>query len=187
MSKRINSLLYFFIGLLGFKSNSAMAAVNMFLCDGSGVLAGESKDPNHTGCIDVLAWSWGVQNDASFHVGGTGGAGRVSMQDISLTKWVDKATPILLESVAKGVTFPKLELSNHRACCDTEYIRITMDKVLVTSVSTGGSGSEDRLTENVSLNFAKVTYCYWEPDGAEGPGPMTCFSHDISSEGEFFP
>ena len=35
-----------------------------------------------------------------------------------------------------------------------------MKEVLVTSVSTGGSGGEDRLTENVTLNFAefKVEY-----------------------------
>ncbi len=31
-----------------------------------------------------------------------------------------------------------------------------MKEVIVTSLSTGGSGGEDRLTENVTLNFAKV-------------------------------
>jgi type VI secretion system secreted protein Hcp len=31
---------------------------------------------------------------------------------------------------------------------------------MVTSVSTGGSGGEDRLTENVTLNFAKVKVDY---------------------------
>jgi type VI secretion system secreted protein Hcp len=41
-----------------------------------------------------------------------------------------------------------------------KYIHITMNEVLVTSVSTGGSGGEDRLTENVTLNFAKVKYDY---------------------------
>ena len=29
---------------------------------------------------------------------------------------------------------------------------------MITSVSTGGSGGEDRLTENVTLNFAKVEW-----------------------------
>ena len=31
---------------------------------------------------------------------------------------------------------------------------------MVTSLSTGGSGSEDRLTENVTLNFAKYEMAY---------------------------
>ena len=39
-----------------------------------------------------------------------------------------------------------------------EYIKIKMEEVLITSVSTGGSGGEDRLTENVTLNFSKVSW-----------------------------
>ena len=48
-----------------------------------------------------------------------------------------------------------------------EYIKITMKEVLVTSVSTGGSGGEDRITENVTLNFAefKVEYTPQKEDG----------------------
>ena len=42
-----------------------------------------------------------------------------------------------------------------------------MNEVIVTSVSTGGSGGEDRLTENVSLNFAKFKFEY-KPQQAEG-------------------
>ena len=38
---------------------------------------------------------------------------------------------------------------------------LSLTKVLVTSVSTGGSGGEDRLTENVSLNFAEVKFEYF--------------------------
>jgi type VI secretion system secreted protein Hcp len=40
--------------------------------------------------------------------------------------------------------------------------------VLITSVSTGGSGGEDKLTENVSLNFAEcyVSYSKQKPDGS---------------------
>ena len=38
-----------------------------------------------------------------------------------------------------------------------EYLKIKLEEVFITSVSTGGSGGEDRLTENVTLNFAKVT------------------------------
>ena len=45
-----------------------------------------------------------------------------------------------------------------------------MKDVLISSVSTGGSGGEDRLTENVSLNFAEVGVRYIEqkPDGSGG-------------------
>ena len=42
-----------------------------------------------------------------------------------------------------------------------------MTECLVTSVSTGGSGGEDRLTENVTLNFASVKLEY-QPQDAKG-------------------
>ena len=47
------------------------------------------------------------------------------------------------------------------------YVKIEMEEVLVTSVTTGGSGGEDRFTENVTLNFAKfkVTYTPQKEDG----------------------
>lgn len=36
-----------------------------------------------------------------------------------------------------------------------EYLVLRMTNVLVTSFSTGGSGGEDRLTENVTLRFQR--------------------------------
>ena len=54
-----------------------------------------------------------------------------------------------------------------------EYIKIHMKKVMVTSVSTGGSGGEDRLTENVTLNFAQVKYEYTkQKEDGTGDTPM---------------
>jgi type VI secretion system secreted protein Hcp len=53
-----------------------------------------------------------------------------------------------------------------------EYLKVIMSEVMVTSVSTGGSGGEDRLTENVTLNFArvKVQYQPQKPDGSKDGG-----------------
>ena len=54
-----------------------------------------------------------------------------------------------------------------------DYLKITMEDIIVTSVSTGGSGGNDRLTENVSLSFARVRYRYTEqlPTGGAGGQP----------------
>ncbi len=118
---------------------------------------GESKDASHTGQIDVLAWSWGLSQSGSFHTGGGGGAGKVNVQDLSFTKWVDKASPTLMLFCANGDHIPDATLYVRKAGKDAlEYIIIELKKLIVTSVSTGGSGGEDRLTENVTLNFAHV-------------------------------
>jgi type VI secretion system secreted protein Hcp len=66
-----------------------------------------------------------------------------------------------------------------------EYITITMTDVLVTSVSTGGSGGEDRLTENVSLNFAKVEFSYKEQSQAGKAAGTGDFKWDIAGNVKF--
>jgi type VI secretion system secreted protein Hcp len=156
-------------------------AVDMFL-DLKGEIKGEAQDSKHKGEIDVLAWSWGMSQSGSFHVGGGGGAGKANFQDISVTKWVDTASPILMIYCANGDHFDSGKLTVRKAGKKPlEYIIIEMTKVMVTSVSTGGSGGEDKLTENVSLNFAKVSVKYKEqkPDGSAGAEKV--FQWDIAA------
>ena len=145
-------------------------ALDMFL-DITGEISGESQDKAHKKEIDVLAWSWGMSQSGSFHMGGGGGAGKANFQDISVTKWIDVASPILMVYCSNGDHFEKAKLTVRKAGKKPlEYLIIHMEKVLITSVSTGGSGGEDKLTENVTLNFAKVKVEYKEqkPDGSAG-------------------
>jgi type VI secretion system secreted protein Hcp len=131
---------------------------------------GESLIKDHEGEIDVLAWSWGMSQSGTMHGGGGGGAGRVNIQDISFTKYVDKTTPNLMRACCNGEHFSEAVLVVRKAGKDPlDYMKVTMSPVLVTSVSTGGSGGEDRLTENVTLNFAKMTVGY-TPQKEDGTG-----------------
>ena len=139
-------------------------------------IKGESKDAKHKEEIDVLAWSWGVSNSGSMHVGGGGGSGKANVQDLSFTKYVDSGSAALLMYSLNGKHFKTADLVVRKAGeKPLEYIKITLSDCLVTSVSTGGSGGEDRLTENVTLNFAKVKYSYFQqlPDGAGKPAGET--------------
>ncbi|MEO1528507.1 MAG: type VI secretion system tube protein Hcp [Planctomycetota bacterium] len=156
-------------------------AVDMFL-DIKGEIKGESQDSKHKDEIDVLAWSWGLSQSGSFHTGAGGGAGKASFQDISVTKWVDCASPILMIYCANGDHFSSAKLTVRKAGKNPlEYLVIDMKDVLVTSVSTGGSGGEDRLTENVGLNFrsVKVSYKTQNKDGSGGPEKQ--FAWDIAA------
>jgi type VI secretion system secreted protein Hcp len=138
-------------------------AVDMFLNLGK-TIAGETQDSVQKGAgdIDVLAWSWGASNAGSFHAGGGGGAGKANFQDISITKYLDKSSPAILIALAKGSHIPTATLLVRKAGeGQQKYLEVTMSKVLITSVSTGGSGGEDRLTENVTLNFAEMKFEYF--------------------------
>lgn len=102
-----------------------------------------------------------MSQSGTTHMGGGGGAGKANFQDLSFTKYVDSASNALMVALAKGTHIEKCKLLVRKAGAgQNTYIEITMEEVLVTSVSTGGSGGEDRLTENVTLNFAKVNFGY---------------------------
>jgi type VI secretion system secreted protein Hcp len=143
-------------------------AADMFIKIGD--IEGESGDAKHAGEIDVLAWSWGMSQSGTTHMGSGGGAGKVTIQDLSFTKWVDRGSNTLMLYCCSGHHMDKAVLTVRKAGkTPLEYILITMEEVLVTSLSTGGSGGEDRLTENVTLNFAKVKFSY-VPQKKDGSG-----------------
>jgi len=143
-------------------------AVDMFMIIKG--IKGESRDKVHKGQIEVLAWSWGISNSGTFHTGGGGGAGKANVQDLSFTKYVDTASADLQLYCMNGKHFDSAKLIVRKAGENPlEYIVIDMTEVMVTSVSTGGSGGEDRLTENVTLNFSKVHFEY-KVQGAKGTG-----------------
>lgn len=143
---------------------------------------GESLDKTHAKAVEVLAWSWGMSQSGTTHTGSGGGAGKVSVQDLSFTKYVDKASTVLIMGCCKGTHYDDAKLTVRKAGDNPlEYLIITMKEVIITSVSTGGSGGEDRLTENVSLNFASFDVAY-QPQSAKGAkeGGQVFAKFDIS-------
>jgi type VI secretion system secreted protein Hcp len=148
-------------------------AVDMFFRIGD--LKGESSDRTHPGEISVLAWSWGLSQSGTTQQRTGEAAGRVNVQDISFTKYLDKASPSLMLYCCNGNRIPEAILTVRKAGDrPLEYVVIKFNDVLVSSISVGGSAGEDRLTENVTLNFAEihVSYQAQKPDGAKDGEPI---------------
>ena len=75
-------------------------AVDMFLkLDG---IKGESADHKHKDTIHIESFSWGMSQTGAHGTGGGGGAGKVSVHDISITKHVDKSSPALMLACCNG-------------------------------------------------------------------------------------
>ena len=118
-------------------------AVNMFLNINNNEIKGEASNPEHRNEIEIFAWDWGMRQSGSFHHGGGGGAGKVSFQDISVTKWIDLASSQLALYCANGDHFDEAVITVRKAGKKPlAYIIIKMTDVLVTSISTGGSGGQ---------------------------------------------
>ncbi len=149
-------------------------AVDMFLKLGD--IKGESLAAGHTDEIEVLSWSWGCSQTGTTHSGTGGGTGTASVQDLSITKYVDKSSPTIVQSCCQGVHMPEAVLTLRKAGGNepVEYLKITLKEVLISRHSVG-SGGADQVAENVTLNFAQFNMEYQPQDntGAKKGGVVS--------------
>ncbi len=147
-------------------------AVDMFLKildSGGSPVNGESQDSVHKDEIDVQSWSWGMSQSGSMHTATGCGSGKASVQDLSVTKKADKATPILMQYCNSGKHFQSATLTVRKAGGNpVEYMVITMNSVMPTSISTGSSGED--LMEHITLNFADYHVSYTPQTDTGDPG-----------------
>ncbi len=161
-------------------AHQASGALDIFLKIEGPEIEGESTDATHTKEIEVLAWSWGASQSGSTHLGGGGGGGKANFQDISITKWLDKSSVTLLKVLTEGAHIDKATLTVRKPG-GANVLVMVMENIIVSSLSTGGSGGEDRLTENVTLNFSKFTITYFPEDDSTDP----TFKWDIAENETF--
>jgi type VI secretion system secreted protein Hcp len=129
---------------------------------------GEVQDKDHKGWSDILSFSQSLHQPGAGATGQTRRRGDVQMDDVHVTKELDKASPKLAEAVCNGKVFPKVEI--HVTASYTDSGRVTyyayeLKKVLVTGYNIGGSGqSEDVPVEDLTLNFEEIKVTYTEND-----------------------
>lgn len=145
---------------------------------------GESKTDGFIEEMDVLSWAWGGSQSGTTHMGSGGGSGKVSVQDLSVVKYLDKASATLLNFMTTGKHIPKGKLTVRKVAGDKpiDYVTIDLEEVMITSISTGGSGDSDRLTESVSLNFRKYKFVYMLQDDKGASKAGGDFSYDIAAQ-----
>jgi type VI secretion system secreted protein Hcp len=160
--------------------NPAAASDYQLEIDGN---KGESSDRNHKDTIEIESFSWGVTNSGAHSSGGGGGAGKVSFSDISVTKLVDKSSPLLFKRAATGQHIKKATLFVRKAGGEQqEYMKITLEDLIVSSFKTAPSKSSDSVPlESVSMNFSKIEFSY-APQKADGSlGSPLISTYDLKS------
>jgi type VI secretion system secreted protein Hcp len=137
-----------------------MAQVDYFLKVGG--VPGESTDDKHKDEIDVLSWSWGVQQSGTMAHGGGGGEGKASFNDFNFTHHIDKASPVLLKACATGEHIKEATITVRKAGERQEdFLKVTFSDILVSSYrDDGGQGG---VSSNTSLSYQKVVERVGEP------------------------
>ena len=162
------------LALLVSAAAAQAAAVDYFLkLDG---IDGEATAPGFEGQIQIESFSWGISRPQ--------GASTPSISEIVVTKVSDKSSPKLFLSCATGQHIKEAKLTCRKAGSDTGYYIITLTDLLVTSYQTGGSSSDVVPTDQISLNFTKVTFEYQPQDATGKPtGPPVVASWPIQPPG----
>jgi hypothetical protein len=90
----------------------------------------------------VLAWSWGASSSVSATSGLTS-AGKANLQDLSLTNYIDRSSPVILANLVTGKVIPKAE-PEHRAGLDFEVEAVERDDVAESLSDALGEDRGDR-------------------------------------------
>ena len=130
-------------------------------------IAGESQNPRHQGEIEVESFSWSETYLAS--APGAGGAGKVHIQDLHITKQTDKASPLLMLAAASGRHFASAVLAAQRPGKEPlDYLVISLGGVMVNSYQIGAPAGQPVPTDQVSFSFRQIEIVYRPqlPDGS---------------------
>ncbi len=136
------------------------------------------------GAMEILSYSWGASNSANRHSLTGGGGPQINVQDISVVKEVDKATPNLLHFCVTHPDIPEATIILRKSAGSTEfdYYKVIMKEVVISNyqVSSGG----ELATESVSLNFRKYETVYVGQNADQTMAPEVTKSYDIAANAE---
>jgi type VI secretion system secreted protein Hcp len=138
-------------------------------------IPGESTDDKHKDWIEILSFNFGIHQPTSSTASSAGGATaeRVDLDDLSIVKHLDKASPKLYELCCNGKHVKDVTLELCRAGGDKlKYLEVKMEQVIISTVNPGGNsqGTDGFPTEAVSFNFGKVKWTYTQQKRADGSG-----------------
>ena len=148
-----------------------------------GDIQGDCKDKGHEDQIGVSVWSWGMSRPAVFSAQGGPTDGMPNMQDLAVSKWIDASSPRIMEACCKGEhidkavlevwTEPEAKGKKKKASKEKARrpygLRIIMENVIVTTISTASGENDSVFTETIYLNFARFAYEYLG-ESDKGPG-----------------
>ncbi len=130
-------------------------------------IKGESKDHDHKDEIEVSAFqlssgSGGGQGST----GGGGGAGKVSIQSFSITKKIDKASPLLFKNAATGKHLKLAEVSFTKKSKGKQhdFLVYKLTDVLISSLQDGTSKGGSPV-EQVTFAVHKITETFIGSNG----------------------
>lgn len=163
------------LGILAIGSSNSFAASDPIYMDFPGI-SGDTISKGFENQIQLDSFQWGVERAISSS-GGIREASAPHVGEITVTKLMDKASPLLLQNslVGQAVGPVTITFVKDAGTGPIRYAQYTLENVLISgySVSSGG----DTPSESLSLSFTKITFKFTptNPDGSLGTPIQTTY------------
>ncbi len=136
-----------------------------------GVIQGESTAATHANEIEVAGFSWGMHGPVNSTTGGA--AGRASLNHVSITKYVDKATCKLMTAALNREMISSATVSWSKSTGGTttqDFFTVTLTNgtIVTVNINSGASaGGKGMGTEVLTISFQSIKMEY-KQQGASG-------------------
>lgn len=132
-------------------------------------IKGETKDSKHKDEIDLISFSWGINQTGSATAGGGAGAGKAVATDFEVAMPVNRASPLLFSACVTGKHIASGTLSVRRVSKEqAEYLKFKFTDIVITGYQESGNVEEEKPLDVVRFNYAKIemSYAPQKPDGS---------------------
>lgn len=156
--------------------------MDVLIMDMGADVRGESSLEGFKAKLELLSFSHAVAMQITGDVSNSERtSGRPNHTDMTVTKYLDSASPVLNQACCEGKTFPEVNIivGRNDGGKVAELLRYTLKGALISSVSVGGGGG-DRPVETLTLNYNHITWKYvpqqsesGSPEVAEGTWDLT--------------
>jgi type VI secretion system secreted protein Hcp len=131
---------------------------------------GEVDDKNHIDWVEMLSFEFSMHKPTSM-TGSSRRRGDIVLEDIILTKYVDKSTPKLMEKTALGEVLSTVEIDIVKTVSEVpvSFYHYTLENVIVTSYKSQGHTLEDAYPwDTLTLRYEEITVRYTQYDSSGG-------------------
>lgn len=133
-------------------------------------IPGEATDKDHAGWINIDSISESIRSSIAIGEKTTGS--EVQLDDISLTKIIDRSSVLLRDRLARGEVIPNVVIeltSSYSAVSRATYFKYELKNVVITSFQFSAVADEGSPpTETLTLAFDEITWTYTIRDNSGG-------------------
>ena len=150
-------------------------------------VTGESADAQHKGWTDIQSFTWGASQPGAMASGSGGNAGKASFNDLVVAAYMDRARPRSSRTARTASTFRRSRSPRKTGGTQVEFMRVTLQEVLVTSAQVAGidpGDVADRLMMHYGFQAAKVKKQYWQQNDNGGKGAEVTVGWNIKENTE---